>query len=147
MAFEFGPIQTAWLEALESGKYKQGQGCLRSQAEITSNDGAKTQLAYCCLGVLCEVAGLPWQERKADSSPDIYTGYVFQGEASNGYLPTKYAETVGLSGPKGAFKQKAQVAGGYGYSLAELNDALALPFAEIAAYIRAQPENVFTHAA
>lgn len=36
-----------WVEALRSGKYKQGKGCLRYGDN------------YCCLGVLCEVAGIP----------------------------------------------------------------------------------------
>ena len=38
-----------WLEALESGKYKQGHGQLYNDA----ND------SYCCLGVGCHLAGLP----------------------------------------------------------------------------------------
>lgn len=39
-------LKAKWLEALRSGKYEQGRGALL--------DGGK----YCCLGVLCEVAGL-----------------------------------------------------------------------------------------
>lgn len=38
----------AWVEALRSGKYKQTKGKLKSR------NGA-----YCCLGVLCEVAEVP----------------------------------------------------------------------------------------
>lgn len=37
-------VKAAWLEALRSGKYKQGRGVL--------NDGD----THCCLGVLCEIA-------------------------------------------------------------------------------------------
>jgi hypothetical protein len=40
-----------WLEALRSGKYKQGINTLRSR----SND--KTEYRYCCLGVLQMVVG------------------------------------------------------------------------------------------
>jgi len=36
-------VKQKWVDALRSGKYKQGQGYLRTP------DG------YCCLGVLCEV--------------------------------------------------------------------------------------------
>jgi hypothetical protein len=32
-----------WVEALRSGKYKQGKGCLKKGDE------------YCCLGVLCDI--------------------------------------------------------------------------------------------
>ncbi len=35
-----------WVDALRSGQYKQGKGCLRE-------DGR-----YCCLGVLAEIEGL-----------------------------------------------------------------------------------------
>ena len=37
-------IKTRWLEALRSGTYEQGQGCLRSQRET-----------YCPLGILCDI--------------------------------------------------------------------------------------------
>lgn len=37
-----------WLEALRSGKYKQGKGRLLSE----------TGKEHCCIGVLCEVAGI-----------------------------------------------------------------------------------------
>lgn len=37
-------VKALWLDALRSGKYKQGQGRLRLDNE------------YCCLGVLCELA-------------------------------------------------------------------------------------------
>lgn len=37
-------IKAKWIEALRSGKYKQGRGYLRTI------DGG-----YCCLGVLCDV--------------------------------------------------------------------------------------------
>lgn len=39
-------LKSKWVEALRSGKYEQGRASLRS--------GGK----YCCLGVLCAVAGL-----------------------------------------------------------------------------------------
>lgn len=38
-------IKKKWLNALKSGKYKQGTGQLRNNS------------SYCCLGVLCEVTG------------------------------------------------------------------------------------------
>jgi len=36
---KFTPLQEAWLKALESGKYKQGQGCLVAYG------------GFCCLGL------------------------------------------------------------------------------------------------
>lgn len=43
-------LKAKWIEALRSGEYEQASGQLRL-------DGA-----YCCLGVLCEVAGIPINE-------------------------------------------------------------------------------------
>lgn len=46
-------LKAKWVAALRSGKYKQGKGVLRGHSN-----------AYCCLGVLCEVAGhdpVEWQ--------------------------------------------------------------------------------------
>lgn len=50
-----------WVQALRSGEYEQGQDYLCR--------GGK----FCCLGVLCEIQGLP----KEDVEGDIY--YVFEG--------------------------------------------------------------------
>lgn len=43
-------LKAKWIEALRSGKYKQTRQILR--------DGN----GHCCLGVLCEVAGIPIAE-------------------------------------------------------------------------------------
>ena len=43
-----GPFQQKWVDALRSGKYKQGKNALR-----TEND------EFCCLGVLEDVMGTP----------------------------------------------------------------------------------------
>lgn len=42
-------LRRRWVEALESGEYAQGLGCLRN------GDGQ-----FCCLGVLCDLVGEPW---------------------------------------------------------------------------------------
>jgi hypothetical protein len=39
-------IKKLWIEALRSGKYKRGEGALRSEGK------------HCCLGVLCELRGV-----------------------------------------------------------------------------------------
>lgn len=40
-------LKDKWVAALRSGKYEQGQNYLRTEKN-----------KYCCLGVLCEVAGI-----------------------------------------------------------------------------------------
>jgi hypothetical protein len=52
-------VKQMWLEALRSGKYKQGKHQLRS--------GNK----FCCLGVLCEVSGMPYSSYATDLPGDI----------------------------------------------------------------------------
>lgn len=45
-------LKQKWLEALRSGKYKQGRLALRTKADD-----------FCCLGVLCDVSGVSeWEE-------------------------------------------------------------------------------------
>lgn len=46
-SFAFSDLQSNWLKALRSGKFKQGVGFLKDAMG-----------GYCCLGILCEVAGL-----------------------------------------------------------------------------------------
>lgn len=41
-----------WTTALRSGKYKQGDGYLKALDDTG-------ELEYCCLGVLCEIQGIP----------------------------------------------------------------------------------------
>ena len=140
--FEFGPIQTKWLEALESGKYKQGAGNLvqiYSGPQLTDNV-APPEDKYCCLGVLCEVAGL---KRAEDGQ-----GYIGQhGHSSNGYIPS--GDTFGLNDAAGQFKQMLCYVGETFSTLAGMNDQLSqddsnfFSFADIAAYIRHDPHNVF----
>lgn len=54
-------IKQQWLEALRSGKYQQGIGQLKMYEIEYDEDDEPCQgdPAYCCLGLLAEVAGLP----------------------------------------------------------------------------------------
>ena len=42
-------VKDEWVTALRSGDYKQGEGMLRQVLDDNTE-------AYCCLGVLCEIA-------------------------------------------------------------------------------------------
>jgi len=44
-------LKRKWVDALRSGKYKQGLAQLRT-----------TLNAFCCLGVLCDVQGRKWRK-------------------------------------------------------------------------------------
>lgn len=58
-------VKIKWLEALRSGKYKQGKGCLRAGD------------SFCCLGVLIDVVDPEgW-------CADRFQGYVHKYASSN----------------------------------------------------------------
>jgi len=148
-AFEFGPLQTKWLEALESGNYVQGQGNLR-QPVAPSSENVSGQ-AYCCLGVLCEVAGLKWVDERTQclcGNPDCKTGslgYEHGDQVQNGDLPGDFYEAVGLFDSSGIFGEDFRFANECG--LIALNDVAGLTFPQIAQVIRDNPTKVFTKSA
>lgn len=71
-------LKTRWVEALRSGKYKQGVGYLRTIDE-----------QFCCLGVLADINNEKWQKRKNE---DCY----FIVDSTDKMFPEK----KGALGPK-----------------------------------------------
>ena len=53
---EYATRRKAWIDALRSGKYKQGHGCLGDDVQ-----------GYCCLGVGCAVTGVKFHHTDAVS--------------------------------------------------------------------------------
>lgn len=109
-----------WVEALESGKYKQGRGRLCEEIE-----GAKH---YCCIGVLAEVAGIPAvRESKTGGRHHVFVfkfpdvDYDEGGGATADWWNTVTGGEIGLQG---------------GYW--NMNDSERKSFAEIAAEIRSR---------
>lgn len=102
-------LKAKWVEALRSGKYLQGITHLRS----TSN-------RYCCLGVLCEIAGFDWE-------PDqLAPAFKVKGSPPN----------TGTALLWDAVLTKLGLAHEEMGTLASKNDN-HVPFAEIADYIEA----------
>jgi hypothetical protein len=68
-------IKQKWVDALRSGKYKQGQTYL-----LNKENGS-----YCCLGVLCEVVGASGWQDDAQLPPEIQdlTGVSALGRIPN----------------------------------------------------------------
>jgi hypothetical protein len=107
-----------WIEALESGRYRQTRSCLRD---------AK---GYCCLGVLCEVAD-PGRYREDGGYDDPAGGGLYYM-----LLPNDLAERVGLGNAGGLPDGTDWREGAIGFgSLAAANDA-GVPFATIARWLR-----------
>jgi len=72
--YPFTQLQLDWLASLKSGKYKQGHGYLKD-----NQDG------YCCLGVLCELAGFPTE--KLEGAKCYLFKDVTSNQSSSSYLP------------------------------------------------------------
>lgn len=111
-----GQNQKLWVEALRSGEYEQ---CTN---ELCTNDGAGTNY-YCCLGVANELFNLNAQDN----------------ETLDG---TNYAEVLGLFDSEGAIQGDEDEL--ESLSLLEMNDSDGKSFIEIANFIEANPELVFT---
>lgn len=78
-------IMKRWVNALRSGKYKQGTGALRQETKTTTK--------FCCLGVLCD---LHRKEIAADYSWRDST-YCRKGRRlETGVLPRVVMEWAGL---------------------------------------------------
>lgn len=106
-----------WLEALESGEYKQTTGVLRREGD------GNEEFRYCCLGVACEVAN-------KFSKEDYF-------ELSNGsVLPISLARFIGIS-EDGGFKNVVHHGGKSFMRLTYMNDS-GVRFKTIARIIREQ---------
>lgn len=118
--FVLGPNQTRWLEALESGDYKQEKGHLRK------GDG------YCCLGVAAELFA---DESVVINSDDWGTDtkhYTYNGEGA--CAPTYVQEALKLRNDIGSPS--------VGTPLTELNDD-GTTFEQIASIVRLHPHHYF----
>lgn len=122
-----------WVEALRSGKYKQGKGAL---TEI--KDGVEYD---CCLGVACKVAVENGVELKSFTAPrTLLSGdrqlVIYKAEGlspdSFGVLPDKVKEWLGLSESDGQYTKH----------LTSDNDNGAT-FEEIAAIVESKPNGLF----
>lgn len=122
---EFATRRKTWLDALRSGKYKQGTTYL------------KVDDCYCCLGVACELTGYPSEEELG------YTSWEELG--GNNRLISTMSKNImnyyGFAFADGLFKNA------YTYkdhnSLANLNDTERMTFNEIADFVEKNMSKVF----
>lgn len=119
MSFTFGPVQTKFLEALESGEYVQIRHSL-------AKDGG-----FCALGLANYVCELGESERNIFIQNTYDKLGLFSGVGSC-KLTTEslFMKVCGHSAP----------------SIASMNDSIGMSFKEIAAHLRKYPEWYFTHA-
>jgi hypothetical protein len=107
-------IKAKWIEALRSGKYKQGRTRLR-----TAND------EFCCLGVLCEVMNAERVQTTFDDQPYLYL-YGSSAKSAS-FLPKELADAAGIDGYGSIGKE---IDGRW--TLAGLNDHAGYTFEQIA---------------
>jgi hypothetical protein len=99
-------IADLWVNALKYGAYYQGKHYLRSEMQ------------YCCLGVLCNL-----KDPNAWANKPGAPGYVYDGMVAA--LPKSVMEWAGVRSDIGRFDKKAP-------PLSELNDMAGASFDEIA---------------
>jgi hypothetical protein len=112
-------VRKIWIDALKSGRYRQGNGYLAQRKSKHVN--------YCCLGLLSELAckaGVV--EKKVHGEQNAYGGDRY-------YLPSAVKEWAGIKTVQGEFGD---------ISLAELNDQ-GKSFEEIAKVIESSPDGLF----
>lgn len=120
-------VKRQWLDALRSGEYPQGNGRLCNVIpKHDANDVKVVEVrAFCCLGVLCDIAvkaGVLTESRRSAMHTREYVEYA--GETS--YLPSVVRDWAGLT-------SNDPVIDGYGLSF--WNDNRKFSFDEIAALI------------
>ena len=120
--FIFTKEQLEWIEALESGKYKQ---CTQKLYDPETG-------GFCCLGVACVINGVP-----------IASGY---------YRRSRTSQNLGASSKTRAVRDKLKLKSNMGgtftsaTSLAGLNDS-GRSFKFIAERLRESPEQYFSEGA
>jgi hypothetical protein len=113
-------IAHKWINALRSGKYKQGRNVLRNQ-----ND------EFCCLGVLCDISGI-YEWKKPDSNIDGEEFYLYN--LNYGDLPFKVIEWAGIRGGPTAILPN--------FSLVSANDDKEWSFEAIACIIESRWDEI-----
>lgn len=113
-------VKEKWLTALRSGEYRQGTGALKDS----------TRNAYCCLGVLCEIAVKDGVIQPPLYGPIdvawLYGHELGPEECRSGSLPRPVYEWAGLS------NSDPNV---HGWVLSEWNDVKNADFKQIAKMI------------
>lgn len=125
MSYKFNEFQLKWLEALESGEYKQCKNYLKQDFE--------NEIRYCCLGVGCELAGIKL-EKDIAFRPDIYC-YNQDDKKYVGQAPDELVDKLKLKGCLGTISEDSSLVG--------KNDS-GYTFKQIAQFCRENPEKVFT---
>lgn len=117
-------VMQLWVDALESGEYPQTQGTLHR-----TKSSEALPAAFCCLGVLCEVAiqdGVP-VDREQMEFRTRYSSTENDWDSDTAELPEVVYSWAGFD------RGSPTIAG---TSFVEMNDSCKYSFADIAQVIR-----------
>lgn len=138
--YPFTPEQEAWLTDLETTEEPQTTEFLRVTETVFSNDGQVINaVGYCCLGRACIVLGIDQHENE-----DSFIT-KFGKQRDEAMLPAEALVRLRLRDNTGTLVKGILPTNGNRIRigcLTDMND-MGWSFKEIAAYIRANPENVF----
>ena len=118
--------RAAWVKALRSGEYTQGEGHLR----ISGNGNANMTDKHCCLGVACDV--FQKIEGKGQWKNEGFEAATY--DYSVCYLPAGVTDWLGLASHSGA-TTKTQNSFSTAFSLIGMNDEDHATFDDIAKVI------------
>lgn len=127
-------IAKKWVKALRSGKYNQGQGCLK---QTTSNN----KTFHCCLGVLCELYNDDMRKKKKKTLKESKSNGIHKFNRMDERLPAIVQKWAGLQSNNGAFKNIETNYWDNYFGLADMND-FGGSFKKIATTIEKQIDNI-----
>ena len=131
--YEFNKFQLEWLDALESGKYKQGTKNLKYKL-------LKGTIKYCCLGVGCELLHLPSASFSLKTGRKVYEFVTYKCNNAN-LAPPELIEALKIRDGGGFIINNITTKVS---SLVDMNDS-GCSFKEIAKFCRENPEQVFVN--
>lgn len=133
------PNAQKWVEALRSGKYKQGRKALTVIENGVEYD--------CCLGVACKVAienGLDLETHiESKDEEDATKTLRFYDVKYYGVLPPKVKDWLGLTTEDGVYGVASGIHSGNPCDLLASDNDAGQTFEQIAATIESQPEGLF----
>lgn len=132
---QLGPIQTQWLVDLRAHPERQTSNCLGKRINEKDNN-----FKFCCLGQL-ELTACAIQGRIAEWN-SVGSLISSCGSVNSCRLLVNFKDYA-LRSSAGLFKEKVVMNNRRHNSLAGMNDN-GVKWPQIAAYIEANPENVFT---
>ena len=125
-------IANKWIKALESGKYVQGKGVLKT--------GTTEKPKHCCLGVLCELY-MKENPGEAEWEYNVDSGefaFVLDDDVGLSLLPERIRYWSEMKSTDGTIPEnfKTGPRAGLRKDLASINDSPRGTFKKIAEYIR-----------